>query len=111
MEHKVSDKEALMQVLADHADRIYSYGVESLFLFGSFKRNENIGDDSDIDFLVDFKPGQKSLTNLVDLGHYIEKLTSRRVELVTREGLSKHINPYILNAFIFLVNGYNCSFL
>ncbi len=86
-----------MQILANHADVIYSFGVQSLYLFGSFKRNENIREDSDIDLLVDFKPGQKSIDNLVELGDYIENLTNRKVELVTREGLSRHIGPYILN--------------
>lgn len=93
----VQDKKALISLLLENSDRIYAFGIQSLGLFGSFVRNENIHDESDIDFLIEFQADQATLRNLVDLGDFLEGLTGRKVELVTRNSLSKFIGPHILN--------------
>jgi len=64
-------------------------------LFGSFVRNEQ-KDDSDIDFLVEFKKNQKNIHNLVGLADLLESILGKKVEVVTKESLSKYIGPYIL---------------
>lgn len=92
----VQNKNALLDLLLGSSDQIYAFGIQSFGLFGSFVRNENIHDKSDIDFLIEFQPGQATLRNLVDLGDFLEELTGRKVELVTRNSLSKFIGPHIL---------------
>jgi predicted nucleotidyltransferase len=69
--------------------------VEAFFHAGSFLRGE-AGPVSDVDFLVDFDPSRKSFDNLLALASLLERLLGRRVELVTREGLSPYIGPAIL---------------
>jgi predicted nucleotidyltransferase len=71
------------------------FGVRRVGLFGSCARGEE-RPDSDVDVLVDFEPGRKTLANLVDLGDFLEALFQRRVELVTPESLSPYLGPNIL---------------
>lgn len=71
------------------------FGVNRVGLFGSCLRGEERA-DSDVDVLVDFAPGHKTLANLVGLADYLEALFHRRVELVTPESLSPYIGPHIL---------------
>ena len=71
------------------------FGIRRVGLFGSCARGE-ARPDSDVDVLVDFQPGRKTLANLVDLGDFLENLFHRRVELVTPESLSPYLGPTIL---------------
>lgn len=85
----------IFSLLERNQQLLGQYGVEQIGLFGSFVRNEQT-DQSDIDFLVKFSQGKKSLHNLVGLADDLEKLFGRKVEVVTRESLSPYIGPYIL---------------
>ncbi|MDZ7310770.1 MAG: nucleotidyltransferase family protein [candidate division KSB1 bacterium] len=76
-------------------DRIEALGVKKLGLFGSFVRNEQ-RQDSDIDLLVEFEPGQKTFKNFMQLSFLLEDILNRRVELVTCEALSPYIRPYVI---------------
>lgn len=64
-------------------------------MFGSVVRDE-AGPDSDVDLLVEFAPGQKTLDRFMGLADLLEELLQHRVELVTTEALSPYIGPYIL---------------
>ena len=81
--------------LTDAQSEIFQLGVRRLALFGSVRRNQAHA-DSDVDFLVEFEPEQKSLERLVALGELLEGVLGRRVELVTLEGLSPFLKPHIL---------------
>lgn len=91
----INTKTELYQSLKDSAEIIKSFGVDSIGVFGSFKRNE-IKATSDVDFLVEFGSSQKTYSNLFNLHEFLSKLTGRKVEVVTKKGLSKYIGPYIL---------------
>lgn len=84
-----------LDLLADRRGDLRRLGVARLGLFGSCLRGEQRA-DSDVDVLVDFAPGRKTLANLVDLADFLETLFHRRVELVTPESLSPYIGPHIL---------------
>src|SRR2546423_6920671 len=84
----------LEQLEAHEAD-LRRLGVRSLGLFGSCARSEE-NTESDVDLLVEFEPEHKTLSNLVELGDFLETLFGRRVELVTPEGLSPYLAPKIL---------------
>jgi hypothetical protein len=90
----VSTNTFLEQLEARQAD-LKQFGVARVGLFGSCLRGEQRA-DSDVDVLVNFAPGHKSLANLIDLAEYLEALFHRRVELVTPESLSPYIGPHIL---------------
>jgi len=95
MNKAVSNKEGLLSLLASNRGTIKDYGVKQLGLFGSFVRNEQKM-ESDIDFLVDFEPDQYKYRNFINLAYYLEELLGRKVEVVTRSGLSPYLAPHIL---------------
>lgn len=68
-------------------------GITYLALFGSQSRGDQ-KITSDIDLLVEFKetPG---LISFVKTKHKFEKLFNKKVDLVTKRGLSKYLKPYI----------------
>lgn len=92
----IHTKNELIQLLHLNASVIKSYGVDKLFIFGSFK-HDKAKEQSDVDFLVDFMPQKKTYNNLFYLYSFLEEKTGRKVEVLTRAGLSKHIGPHILN--------------
>ncbi len=95
MKQTVSNKQGLLSLLALHRGDIKNFGVKDLGLFGSFVRNEQ-KEESDIDFLVDFEPEQYKYRNFINLAYYLEDLLGRRVEVITRSGLSPYLAPHIL---------------
>ncbi|OGG14063.1 hypothetical protein A3D77_00965 [Candidatus Gottesmanbacteria bacterium RIFCSPHIGHO2_02_FULL_39_11] len=68
-------------------------GIRYLALFGSHAREE-AKEKSDVDLLVEFKntPG---LIEFIQTKHQFEKVLKRKVDLVTKKGLSKYIASYI----------------
>jgi predicted nucleotidyltransferase len=91
----INTKTELLQLLKSNANTIKSFGVEKLGLFGSF-RHDNANSKSDVDFLVDFVPEKKTYDNLFNLYEFLQEKTGRKVEVLTRQGLSKYIGPHIL---------------
>jgi uncharacterized protein len=88
-------KQIIYTELLKHKVTLEQYGVARIGLFGSFVRDEGT-EKSDIDFLVDFEKGKKTLSNLVDLGDFLENLFNKKIDIVTPQGLSPFIGPYIL---------------
>jgi uncharacterized protein len=76
-------------------EQIEALGVRRLALFGSVIRGE-ARPESDVDLLVQFAPGTKSLDSFMALCFLLEELLEHRVELVTTESLSPYIGPHIL---------------
>ncbi len=92
----ITNKKILFTTLQKNSETIKSFGVERIGVFGSFVRNE-ADENSDVDFLIEFRQGQKKYSNLFSLHTFLETLTQRKVEVLTRESLSPCIGPYILN--------------
>ena len=85
----------VLSALSAHREAIRAFGVRKLGLFGSFRRGET-RPESDVDFLVEFRPGQKSYDHFINLCFVQEDVLGRRVELVTPESLSPFLAPKIL---------------
>lgn len=85
----------VVQRLADIRPEVVKLGVQRLALFGSVQRDA-ARPDSDVDFLVEFRPGEKTYDHFLALGDLLEQTLGRRVELVTPESLSPFLGPYIL---------------
>ena len=95
MQIPIKNKNMLLSALVDNKQKIRSFGVTKLSVFGSFITGK-VKPDSDVDFLVEFEPQQKNYDNFMELSFYLEDLLGKKVELVTAQSLSKHIGPHIL---------------
>jgi uncharacterized protein len=81
----------LIEALPEIRER---FGVERIGIFGSTARGEE-QPDSDVDVLVGFAPGQATFRNFMELAFFLEDLFSRRVDLVTEQGLNAYLRPDI----------------
>jgi predicted nucleotidyltransferase len=95
-----SDRERILQLLSAQQIRLRAWGVRRLGLFGSAARGQ-VGPGSDMDFVVDFEPGQKSFDNYMGLKDFLEELFARRVDLVTSEGLKPQLRDRILSETVY----------
>ncbi len=77
-----------------NSDKVKSFGVKKLDLFGSFVREEQ-NSDSDVDLLVEFEEGQRTFDNLIHLSFWLEEQLEHPIELVTIDSISPYIRPYI----------------
>jgi len=82
-----------IEILRDHEQEIKSrFAVRRIGLFGSFVRGEETK-ESDIDILVEFE--DPTFRNFMNLAFFLEDIFSRRVDLLTPEGISHRIRPYV----------------
>lgn len=99
---KVKDKISLIDRLMKNEEKILSFGVERIGIFGSFVRNE-MRADSDVDFFVEFKEGYKNYDNFMDLAFFLKELTGREIELVTPNSLSPFLGPEIMKEVAYVI--------
>lgn len=93
----INTKKELLHILYTQKEKIRSFGVKDLSIFGSFAKDLHINNESDIDFLVEFEAGKKTFDNFIELNYFLEDVTGRKVELLTQQSLSKFIGPHIVN--------------
>lgn len=89
-------KEDVFRILQQNQARLRDFGVKRIGLFGSFVRGQQ-RQDSDVDLLVEFEPGQKTFDHFMQLSFYLDDVLGRRAEVVTVESLSPHMAAHILN--------------
>ncbi|MEJ7767610.1 MAG: nucleotidyltransferase domain-containing protein [Chitinophagaceae bacterium] len=78
------------------------FGVRNIKLFGSYLRDEQ-SEKSDIDLLIDFDPEKENFDNYMAVSELVENIfNGERIEIVTKNGLSKYIGPKILNDVMYV---------
>ena len=93
----MTNKEYILSALKSQRDKLDSFGIREVGLFGSYVRNEQT-EKSDIDLLVDFDPDKETFDNYMAVCELLEQLfRNTKVEVVTKKGLSPYIGPKILN--------------
>ena len=70
-------------------------------IFGSFARGEET-ESSDIDILIDFGQSRLTLFDMVSIGDILESRLGRKVDLVTKNGLSQFLKPKIEHELIII---------
>lgn len=96
------NKEDILAVLRSHKSELSKFGVQSIGLFGSYRAN-NQSDTSDIDLLIDFEPGKESFDNYMAAYDIFENIfKDKRIDVVTRNGLSEYIGPKILKSVTYV---------
>lgn len=68
--------------------------VLKAYLFGSYA-NGNADNESDIDILVDLDYSQRIGLQFIQMKIDLEKLLDNNVDLVSSNGMSKHIKPIV----------------
>ena len=98
----MTTKENIIATLKSYKPELSKFGVKNIGLFGSYLRNEQ-SDKSDIDLLIDFEPGKENFDNYMAVYDIFESIfKDEKVEVVTKNGLSKHIGPKILNDVMYV---------
>ena len=95
MQRDLLTRDAVEQRLRAVEDQIRALGVARLALFGSVLHG-SARPESDVDLLVQFRPGAKTFDRFVRLCDLLEERLGPPVELVTIESLSPFIGPRIL---------------
>jgi predicted nucleotidyltransferase len=91
----MSRKEEFNAFIQSRRTELERLGVDSIGLFGSTVRGEDCL-ESDLDVLVKFQTGQKTLDSFLELSELLEKHFGCEVDLMTPESLSRHFGPRIL---------------
>jgi len=91
-------RDHILQILQDNRDRIRSFGVRRLGLFGSCARGDST-DSSDLDFIVDFET--KTFDAYMDLKAFLEKLFGCRVDLVLADAIKPRLSDAILQEAVY----------
>ncbi len=95
-------KENILSILKTHKPVLLKFGVSTIGLFGSYYTDKQTS-KSDIDLLIDFEPEKENFDNYMAVYDIFENLfKNERVEIITKNGLSKHIGPTILNNIIYV---------
>lgn len=92
---QVNSTEMILNRITHIRRTLAGLGVRSLGVFGSFVRGAQ-PPSNDVDILIDFTPDKHAFDNFMDACALLEETFGRQVELVTRESLSPHIGPHIL---------------
>ena len=83
----------IFDILEQNRERLRSFGVRQLGLFGSFARGENT-ESSDLNFLVEFET--KSFDTYIGLKQFLEELFGRQVDLVLPNTIKPRLCDRIL---------------
>jgi uncharacterized protein len=90
-------KKEIVNLLKAQKENLMKMGVSQIGLFGSFV-SEKATPESDIDILIDFETEKETFDNLLNVSEYLEKLfQNRKIDIVSKKGLSPFIGKYILN--------------
>lgn len=95
MNTRVENREQVFARINGIRRELRELGVRRIGLFGSFVRDQQ-NEDSDVDVLLDFEPELKNFNNFMTTAFLLEDTFGRRVDAVTKESLSPHIGPKIL---------------
>jgi len=69
--------------------------VKRAYLFGSYARNTAIKGASDIDILLELDYSKPIGMKFFSFQRELEDLLHNKVDVVTSDGISKHVLPYI----------------
>jgi uncharacterized protein len=96
------NKEEIINVIQQSKQILHQHGIKEIGLFGSYVRGEQ-SSESDIDILIDFIPGEEKFKNLMKAHEILqEAFIGKKIELVTKNGLSPYIGPHILKEVIYV---------
>ena len=98
----MTTKENIIASLNFYKPELLKLGIQNIGLFGSYVRDEQVS-ASDIDLLIDFEPGKENFDNYMAAYDMFENIfKNEKIEIVTKNGLSKYIGPEILKEVVYV---------
>ncbi len=99
-------KNVSLKVIVDHLQKnkqlLYEkFGVTRIGVFGSIVRGEHTP-SSDIDIVVEMEAGRKNIHSFLQLKRYLEKETSRKVDLGFERALKPVVRERIKEQIIYV---------
>ena len=96
------DRKTILNFIKTNNKYLYSnYNISKIGLIGSFARGEQ-NDNSDIDFLIEFKPGTQDIFNLKqNLKQYLESNFNRNIDICREKYLKSYVKDYIMSEVIY----------
>ncbi|MCA1608071.1 MAG: nucleotidyltransferase family protein [Acidobacteria bacterium] len=95
----MESKQQILQLLEKNRERIKSFGVTKLGIFGSAARDEqNAG--SDVDVLVELE--EETFDSYMGLLFFLEELFGRKVDLAIKDSIKPRIKDRILSETIYV---------
>ena len=94
------NREAILQIIAEHRDELKRFGVKSLAIFGSVARGE-ADCSSDVDILVEFEE-TPTFDGYMELKFFLEDLLGHKVDLVMRGALKPWARETVLSEAIYV---------
>lgn len=85
----------VLNFLEKNRNQVESFGADRIGVFGSVIREEQT-QSSDIDFLVEFRDGEKSYRNFIGLKRFLEDELDTEVDLVTKSSVKPSMRDRIL---------------
>lgn len=82
--------ESYIQIIRDH---LSTQPVKKAYLFGSYARGEQ-DETSDIDLMIELDD-RVGVYKFVGIQLKLEELLGKKVDLISTEGISRHIQPFI----------------
>jgi predicted nucleotidyltransferase len=92
-------REEVLKIIEGQRDKLKSFGVRRLGLFGSAVRGE-ADEGSDLDFLVDLE--YHTFDAYMDLKFFLEELFGCKVDLVLPDTLKPRLKGYIMQEVVFV---------
>ncbi len=93
-------KEKITELIRENWDKISNFGVETIWLFGSYAYDKQ-EKDSDIDFLIEYKEGRgKSADDHFGLSYFLENLFKKEVDIGERNLLKEGYKENILGGIL-----------
>ena len=93
---KMLTREKILNKIEQNSKKLKKYGVKSIGLFGSYIKNKQTA-KSDIDIVVEFKRGKKTIDNHMELKFLLEDLLECRVDLVIAEAIKPDLKSYVMD--------------
>jgi len=91
----VKNLDELLETLRKHREFLErEFAVKKIGIFGSFAKG-TVTNESDIDFYVEFDLERLTFDKFFELIEFLESLTGRKVDIVTKDGLKTIRIPYI----------------
>ncbi len=91
------DSNEIIKKLKNNQKELNRYKIRRIGLFGSYRRGKQ-NKESDVDILVEFKPGEKTFDNYMGLKSFSENLLDCEVDLVIKEAVKPDLKKEILGS-------------